>query len=90
MLGPAPVPGPFDRIDVIESLVPALFEADVVEDEELELGRQQALVGQARAAHVADGLAGDVARVARVILVGDRVLDVADHRQGRLGAGTGR
>ena len=82
--GPAAVPGPFDRIDVIERLVPALLEPDVVEDEELELGSQQALIGQPRVPHVADGLAGDVARVAGVILVGDRILDVADHRQGRL------
>ena len=35
---PAAVPRPFDRIDVIKSLVPALFELDVVEDEELQLG----------------------------------------------------
>ena len=83
-LGPAPVPGPFDRIDVIERLVPALVEPDVVEDEELELGRQQAVIGQPGVPHVADGLAGDVARVAGVVLLGDRVLDVADHRQGRL------
>ena len=62
----------------------ALFELDVVEDEELKLGRQQALIGHARVPHVAGGLAGDIARVAGVVLMGDRILDVADHRQGRL------
>ena len=83
-LDPAPVPGPLDRVDVVERLVPALVEPDVVEDEELQLGGEQAGVGQAGAPHVADGLAGDVPGVAGVVLLGDRVLDVADHRQGRL------
>ena len=83
-LVPAAVPDPFDRIDVVERLVPALLEPDVVEDEELELRRQQALIGQPGVPHVADGLAGDVARVAGVVLMRDRILDVADHRQGRL------
>ena len=32
---------------------------------------------------VIDRLAGDVPRVAGIVLAGDRVLDVADHRQGR-------
>ena len=69
---------------MIERLVAPLLELDVVEDEELELGRQQALIGHARVPHVAGGLAGDVPRVAGVVLVGDRIVDVADHRQGRL------
>ena len=47
-LDPAAVPGPFDRIDVVEGLVPPLVEPDVVEDEELELGGQQAFIGQRR------------------------------------------
>ena len=42
------------------------------------------MIGQPRVPHVADGLAGDVAGVARVVLVGDRILDVADHRQSGL------
>ena len=41
MLDPAPVPGPFGRVDVVERLGLALVEPDVVEDEELEL-RQRA------------------------------------------------
>ena len=48
LLGPAAVPGPFDRIDVVEGLVAALVEPDVVEDEELQLGREQAVIGQRR------------------------------------------
>ena len=81
---PAPVPCAFDRIDVIKRLVPPLFELNVVEDEELQLGCQQALIGQSGVPHVAGGLAGDVARVAGIVLVSDRVVDVADHRQRRL------
>ena len=42
------------------------------------------MIGQAGVPHVADGFAGDVAGVAGVILLGDRVLDIADHRQGGL------
>ena len=47
-------------------------------------GQEHAPIGQPGAPHVADGLAGDVAGVSRVVLVGDRVVDVADHRQRRL------
>ena len=49
----ASVPRPFHRIDMIERLVSALLEPHVVEDEELQLGGQQAIIGQARIAHVA-------------------------------------
>ncbi len=61
-----------------------LIVTDVVEDEEFQLGRDPAEIGHARASHIADGLARDVARVARVVLLRDGVLDIADHRQGRL------
>ena len=70
---------------MVECLVFALLEPHVVEDEKLELGGQQAPFGQTRAPHVADGLARDVPGVARIILVGDRILDIADHRQRGLG-----
>jgi hypothetical protein len=82
-LDPAPVPGAFDGVDVVIRLVAALVEPDVVEDEELQLGGNSALVGDAGRAHVRDGLACDIPRVAGVILLSDRVLDVADHRQRR-------
>ena len=41
-------------------------------------------VGDAGVLHVVDGLAGDVPRIARVVFLGQRILDVADHRQGRV------
>ena len=37
----AAVPDALDRIDVVEASWPSLLEADVVEDEELELGREK-------------------------------------------------
>ena len=58
-----------------------LVELHVVEDEELERRAEVGRVRDAGALHVVDGLAGDVPRVARVVLLGQRVLDVADHRQ---------
>ena len=84
-LGPATVPGSLGGVDVVIGLVAVLVEADIVEDEEFELRGEPTGVGQAGRLHVADGLAGDVPGVAGVILLGDRVLDVADHRQGRAG-----
>ena len=70
---------------MVIAFVPVLVEPDVVEDEELQLGGEFAGIGQAGALHVADGFAGDVAGVSGVILLCDRVLDIADHRQGRPG-----
>ena len=47
-------------------------------------GASKHSIGEPGIPHVAGGLAGDVPRVAGVVLVRDRILDVADHRQGRL------
>ncbi len=80
----AAVPCPFDRIHVIKSLVPPLFELNVIEDEELQFGCHQALIGQPGIPHIAGGLARDVPRVAGIVLVSDRILNVADHGQRRL------
>ena len=84
-LAAAFVPGTFDGIDMIEGLVLPLLEAHVVKDEKLEFGCQQALLGEPGAAHVAHGLARDVPGVSGIILVRDRIVDVADHRQRGLG-----
>src|SRR5262249_17239274 len=78
---PAAIPGSFYRVDKIEALVPALFEANAVEDEELELRRQQTFLGDTRISHVTDGLAGDFRGVGGLILAGVGILDVADPRQ---------
>ena len=80
----AGVPGAFDAVDEVVAGVLVLIVADVVEDEELQLGAEVGDVGDAGRLHVVDGLAGDVARIARVVLLGERVLDVADHGQRRV------
>ena len=64
-------------------MVGVLVAADVVENEELGLGPDEARVADAGALEVIDGLSGDVPRIARIVLPRDRVLDVADHRQRR-------
>ena len=78
---PPPVPFRLRGIDVVVTLVGVLIEADVVENEELRLRADEAGVGDPGAAQIVDRLAGDVARVAGIVLAGDRILDVADHRQ---------
>ena len=58
----AAVPLAFVAIEVEVAAVGRLVEADVVEDEELGLGADEAGVGDAGALQVVDRLAGDVAR----------------------------
>ena len=78
------VPLPFGGIQEVEPLVLVLPVADVVENEELRLRAEVGHVADARRLQVRLRLARDVARVARVVLLGDRVDDVADQRQRRL------
>ena len=78
----AAIPLAFATVDEVVARVGRLVEADVVENEELKLRAHEARVGDAGALEIGRGLAGDVARIAAVVLAGDRVLDVADHRQG--------
>ena len=77
----AAIPLAFFAIEEEVAAVRRLVEADVVEDEELGFGADEAGVGDAGALQVVDRLAGDVARIARVILARDRVLHVADHAE---------
>jgi len=79
----AGVPGPFGGVDRVEGGVRAGVVTDVVEDEKLRLGPEIRGVGDGGRIQVGLGLAGDVARVAAVVFLGDRVIDVADERQGR-------
>ncbi len=66
----------------------ALIEAHVVEDEELGLGAEISSVGDSRRAQVHLRLAGDVAGIAVIALLGDGIDDVGDHHQsGRFGEG---
>ena len=82
LLVAAGVPGALDAVEEVVAGVLVLIVADVVEDEELQFGAEIGGVGDAGRLHVVDGLAGHVARIARVVLLGERVLNVADHRQG--------
>ena len=75
------VPGALDGVDVVVALVLVRLEADVVEDVELGLGAEEGGVGDAGGGQVGLGLGGDVARVAAVRLVGERVDDREVHRQ---------
>ncbi len=80
---PAGVPERRLGVEVVEAEVVALVEADVLQDEELELGPDVDGVGDPGALEVGLGLLGHVAGIARVARAGDRVLDVADQDQGR-------
>ncbi len=84
LLVAAGVPGAFHAVEIVVAGVLGLIIADVVEDEEFQLRAEIGGVGDAGLLHEVDGLAGHVARVARVVFLGKRVLDVADHRQGRV------
>src|SRR5262249_8375502 len=59
-----------------------LLVAHLVEDEELGLGTEVSDVADAGRLKIGLGLARDVARVARVVLLRDRVDDVADEAEG--------
>ena len=74
----AAIPLAFFAIEEEVAAVRRLVEADVVEDEELGFGADEAGVGDAGALQIVDRLAGDVARIARVVFARDRVLHVAD------------
>ena len=84
LLVAARVPGAFDAVEEVVAGMLVLIVANVVEDEELELRAEIGGVGDAGGLHVVDRLAGDVARIAGVVLLGERILDVADHRQRRV------
>ncbi len=80
----AGVPPGLGRVDVVVTLVLVRVEAHGVEDEELGLGREERGVADARGLQVLHGLGRNVARVARVRLVRERVHDreVDDERLG--------
>ncbi len=78
----AGVPAALFGVDEVEAEVLALIEADIVEDEELQLGAEVDGIGDAGGVQVHLRFLGDVARVAVVTLLGDRILNVGDHHQG--------
>jgi hypothetical protein len=75
---PAGVPGSLLGIDVEVPVIGCRGEPDVVEDEELGFRTEVRSVGDPDGFHVRLGLPGDVPRIARVGLLGDRIDDVAD------------
>src|SRR6202007_2862146 len=84
----AGVPGALDRVDEVEAGGRAGLAPRGVEDVELRLGAEVRGVADPAAAQVVLGLAGDVARVARVRLAGQRV--VHEEREVQRLGGTGR
>ena len=79
----AGVPEALARVDRVVRGVRAEVVADLVEDEELTLGADEARVGDPGRAEVLLGALRDLARVARVPLLRDRVDDLADERERR-------
>ena len=80
------VPRPFDAVHLVGGRVLAGRVHDLVKDKELCLGAKVGRVGDTGALHVLDRLAGHVARVARIGLAADGVIDVADQAERRRGA----
>ena len=73
----AGVPGALDRVDHVHRRVAGVGVPDVVEDEELGLGAEVGLVGDAGGRQVRLRLLGHVAGVTGVGLAGDGVMDEA-------------
>jgi len=78
----AGIPPALLGIDLVEGTVHRGVESNVVEDVELGLGAEKAGVSDTGAGQVLLGLAGNIARVARIGLQGERVVheEVARHR----------
>jgi hypothetical protein len=82
----AAVPVRLFRVDRVEALAARDLVANVVEDVELGLGREECGVGDARRCEVLLRLLRDLARVLRVHLAVARVVDVEDHHERLVGA----
>ena len=78
------VPRAFDRVNLVVAAVLVLLVADLIEDEELRFGPDEAGVGNPQLLQVRLGFARDVARVPRKLLPGDGIDDVGDHAHRRL------
>ena len=79
------VPRAFPRVNLVVAPVLVLLVADLIEDEELRLGPDEAGVGNPRLLQVLLGFARDMARVPRELLPGDGIDHVGDHAHRRLG-----
>ena len=78
------VPRAFHRVNLVVAAVLVLLVADLIEDEELRLGPDEAGVGNPRLLQVLLGFARDMARVPRELLPGDGIDHVGDHAHRRL------
>jgi hypothetical protein len=78
------VPRAFVRVNLVVAAVLVLLVTDLIEDEELRLGSDEAGVGDARLLQVLFGFARDMARVPREFLPGDGIDHVGDHAHRRL------
>src|SRR5215212_9197835 len=78
---PPGVPDPFLGVDVVVARVGVLVEPDRVEDEELGFGSPVRGRRDARGAEVLLRLEGDEARIARVGLERERIVDVTGERE---------
>ena len=78
----AGVPRSLNGVDLVEGALHGVLVAHLVEDEELGFGSEGSGVGDAGGLQVGFGLAGDLARVAGVRLVGQRVDDGEGHVEG--------
>src|SRR5579862_4756287 len=83
VLGPARVPAALLGVDVVKAVLLALVEAHIVEDEKFGLGAKVGGVGDAGRSQVDLGFPRNVARIAVVGLLGDRVGHIADQYQRR-------
>ena len=80
---PARVPDPLFGVDVVVALVRVLVEPHAVENEELGLGAPVRGGRDSGRLEVLLGLEGDEARIARVRLERERIVDVAGERERR-------
>ena len=76
------VPCALDRVDLVIAAMLVLLVANLVEDEELRLGTDEARVGDAGILQEPLGLARDVTRIAREVLARDGIDDVGDDADG--------
>src|SRR6266568_4916588 len=75
------IPSAFIRVNVIETVIRALIETHVVEDEEFCLSPKHCLIPQSGGSQIHLSLAGDIARIAVITLASHGIDDVGDHAE---------
>src|SRR4029077_18147990 len=83
VLDAARVPASFFRVDEVEAVLLTLIETDIVEDKELGFSPEIGRVGDAGGREIKLSLTRDVARVALLALLRDRIDHIRDHHQRR-------